>query len=510
MHVILALGLAIGLVVYLAGQVLLHGTQDQREPQMLESRIPFLDGLIGIFKHRANHLATLRGQYNVSIHTLRMPFQRLYVVHTPYLIQLIQSKANASKFIPNLLDFGMLFSGLKPESQTVLRESFQLHGNAFTMSVHKYLLSGSTLKVVSRNAIRILSAGLTNCFEGHESTMMLDSVRHELTRALTGAMYGPKNLYDDPVIERSWCDFVPGITHLLYCRWPQITARKALQARDRVILAFQEYFEAGGHLQAFPMIAEMFESNMRSGLSSTEAAKMEIATSLAMLSSGANTTFWLLYHIYSDPIALNTVREELLAQSIEDLESGLTQRNILSLDTIKERCPTLMAMLNETLRFHSTVTNIKQVQQDTTLADQYLLKKDAIIMIPGQSIHHNKDIWGGSADVFEHRRFLASESKKKLCSTSAFRPFGAGVTMCPGRHFSTNVITSLVAMIVLQYDIMPTSGVWIAPTKRNADMWNAMPKPDRDIEVKFRRRSQEKPAEWSFIWSDAQDAPPIS
>jgi hypothetical protein len=46
-----------------------------------------------------------------------MPFQGLYIVHTPDLIQTIQSKANAAIFVHNLLDFGMLFSGLNKESQ---------------------------------------------------------------------------------------------------------------------------------------------------------------------------------------------------------------------------------------------------------------------------------------------------------------------------------------------------------------------------------------------------------
>jgi hypothetical protein len=51
-----------------------------------------------------------------------------------------------------------------------------------------------------------------------------------------------------------------------------------------VVDAFRRYFETGGHLQAFPMIPEMYETNKSRGLASEEAAKMEMATSLAMLS----------------------------------------------------------------------------------------------------------------------------------------------------------------------------------------------------------------------------------
>jgi hypothetical protein len=60
MHAIFALAIAVGLIVYLLGQILLHSTQNKREPQLLESCIPFFDGLLGIIRHRANYLAFLR------------------------------------------------------------------------------------------------------------------------------------------------------------------------------------------------------------------------------------------------------------------------------------------------------------------------------------------------------------------------------------------------------------------------------------------------------------------
>ncbi|ORY10234.1 cytochrome P450 [Clohesyomyces aquaticus] len=500
-HPALAFILALGLSVYFALQILLHSTQNKREPRLLECTVPFFDSLIGITRHRANYVAHLRDQYNSSIHTLRMPFQRFYVVHTRQLIQIIQSKAHATTYVPNLLDFGMLFSGLDSRSKSVLGKTFSAHGNAFTMGVHKYLLSGPTLETATRAAVAKLAASLPNGFATNGGAPLLGSVRHELALALTDAVYGPENPYNDPEIEASWNAFVPGISHILYSPYAPLTARNALKARGRVIDAFRKYFETGGHLQAFPMVADMYETNKRSGLPPAEAAKMEIATSLAMLSSGANTAFWFLYQIFSDPSALHSIRYELAELSIRDPTSdGITKRSLIRLDKLKTHCPILIAMFNETLRYHSTVTNIKQVQHDTILADQYLLKKNGIVMIPGRSVHHNKEIWGPSASIFDHHRFLSlsSNSNKNLASTSAFRPFGAGVTMCPGRHFSTNAILSLVAITVVEFDVVPTRGEWRVPWKRNADLWNAMPKPDWDVEVMFIRRGGE--GEWRFVW----------
>ncbi|KAJ4313691.1 hypothetical protein N0V94_006808 [Neodidymelliopsis sp. IMI 364377] len=454
-----------------------------------------MDPPIGIAQKRANYLSSLCAKFGSPILTLRMPFQRLYIVQAPQLIQIIQSKANAQTFVPNLIDFGMLFSGLNSESQSTLRKAFGLKGNGFTMSVHKYLLSSPSLRIATKAAVERLTNSLPNNFSNTRTGGLHEMVRHELTLAMTGAIYGPENPFDDPAIEDSWTDFVPGISHLLYSPFPYLTARKALRARSRVISAFRKYFYTGGHLQAFPMISEMHEINKGHGLTSDEAANMEMATSLAMLSSGSVTTFWLLYHILSDAEVVQKIRKEIEAVTDRGADDSI---NIVNLTSVKEKCSTLTAVLNETLRYHSTVINIKQVQHDTTLDGKNLLKKNGIIMIPGQTIHHNKNIWGSSADVFDYHRFLAPNFRKNLSNTSAFRPFGAGVTMCPGRHFSTNVILSLVVMVLLKFEVVPLDGEWRQPTKHNADMWNAMPKPDRDVNVKFEERGEK----WKFVWDD--------
>jgi hypothetical protein len=133
-----------------------------------------------------------------------MPFQRIYVVHAPDLIHALQNKVISANLVPNLLEFGMLFSGLNKSSRKILRKAFSTGGNSFTMSVHKYLLSGSSLQSATKAAVDLLSAALPNHIDENSQTGLLEMVRHELTLALTGAIYGPENPYDDPEIEASW------------------------------------------------------------------------------------------------------------------------------------------------------------------------------------------------------------------------------------------------------------------------------------------------------------------
>ncbi|KAJ4349675.1 uncharacterized protein N0V89_008292 [Didymosphaeria variabile] len=431
-----------------------------------------------------------------------MPFQKIYVINAPQLIQAVQNKTNLTTFVPTLLDFGMLFSGLKTRSKQTLTKAFGVHGNGFTKSVHKYLASGSDLQAATRTAVEKLTASTRNIPATQDQVGLYETLRHQLCLALTGAIYGAENPYDDPAVETSWLDFVPGISHLLYSPFPSLTARKSLKARARVIKAFQNYFETGGHTQAFAMIPEMFNTHLNHGLSTAEAAKLEMATSLAMLSSGAICAFWLMFHIISDPDALRECRRELLNLVVNEVVTSTGKAKVLDLSSVKTQCPILMAMWHETLRYHSTVINIKKVQHDTTLASRYYLKKGAIVMIPGTAIHHDTDTWGSSASTFDHTRFFTAEGRMKLSNTTAFRPFGAGTTMCPGRHFSTSAILSLVAMILLQFDIEPVEGQWQMPTKKNADMWNAMPKPDHDVPVRVCQRCENNLSgtEWKFVW----------
>lgn len=133
-----------------------------------------------------------------------MPFQRIYVINAPQLIQAVQSKMNLTTFVPNLLDFGMLFSGLNKKSKATLVKAYGVHGNGFTQSVHKHLSSGSDLQAATRTAIDKLTASVRNNLASEDQVGLLEALRHQLTLALTGAIYGPENPYDDPAIEASW------------------------------------------------------------------------------------------------------------------------------------------------------------------------------------------------------------------------------------------------------------------------------------------------------------------
>ncbi|KAI4114384.1 MAG: hypothetical protein LQ338_008016, partial [Usnochroma carphineum] len=53
------------------------------------------------------------------------------------------------------------------------------------------------------------------------------------------------------------------------------------------------------------------------------------------------------------------------------------------------------------------------------------------------------------------------EAKKP--SLKAFRAFGGGTTLCPGRQFATTEILATVVTMIMRYDFIPAEGRWVAP-----------------------------------------------
>jgi cytochrome P450 len=160
----------------------------------------------------------------------------------------------------------------------------------------------------------------------------------------------------------------------------------------------------------------------------------------------------------------------------------------------------------------TTVTN-------TSTGETYLLKKDSIIQIASNVIHA-RPFWGPDAASFNARRFMATGEKARneagtgkppdpaapfrssdgKVYSSAFRSFGGGNNICPGRHFAQTEILGLTSLFVAGFEIENASGGggYRMPPYEDFKLMLGVLKPGKDVDVVISRRKGYENVKWAF------------
>lgn len=243
---------------------------------------------------------------------------------------------------------------------------------------------------------------------------------------------------------------------------PSIIAKKSLDAREFLAQRFERYFSEGSHLQGSASLLARTKHGITTGLPAPDRARGEVGACMALHNNTVPGAFWLLYHIFSDPLVLGECRRELEQTAVRHRDNG---KPVLDFDAVTSACPILLSTLHEVFRYRAigTVT-ARQVTEDHTLNGTYLLKSGSLVLIPNTVQHFNTAIWGADAGAFDHRRFLelqvpgAKSSTSRRYGPSTLRAFGGGPLLCPGRHFAIGEILAFAAMMVLRFEISPVHG----------------------------------------------------
>ena len=287
---------------------------------------------------------------------------------------------------------------------------------------------------------------------------------------------------------------------------PNLIAPRAYQARAKIIAAFVKYFEEGSHEQGSLLVKSSYAACAKNDLAIHDIAKVEFSTLFGLLSNTAHCTFWMLHEIFSRPSLLQAIRAELSVakeqvqtSSKTDNAPDLPSINSPNVFELRTQCPLLFSVFQETLRTRSTGASILEVRKDIWLDDdRYLLKKGSMVQMPFAAIHDDQDIWGTNAREFHPDRFVKQprSENKPIHGKGGFRGFGGGTTLCPGRHFATMTITSVVALMVMRFDLEPMEvGGWSFLREGVNHGESSVPPPLKDIRVRVRRRKGE---EWRF------------
>ncbi|KAH8884603.1 cytochrome P450 [Thozetella sp. PMI_491] len=491
------------------------------EPPIIASAVPFVGHLLGMAIHGGRYIKGI-GLRNTDkgIFTLPVPKSRLYIVTDPSLAAAVQRASKALSFTPLVPDITKRVLGLDDTTVAIVRQNLDPEPGeprGFLADIHdmvyNYFGPGESLASLSLGAVRELSEEMHAHVQsgkfgddgtGGEVVDLLVWIRHFVAMATASFLYGRSNpLSTSPALEQSFWDFDHGLGALLIGILPSVTARKPYLGREALTKAFTAYLERGGHKDASKIVQERVRIAEQYGWSTEAIAREEVSFLFAGIVNTATTTFWSVLQLFARPDLLASVRSELSSSGavVTTAGEGKGWRRQLNLELVKNSCPTLAAVFRECLRVGSDNYSVRLVKTDTMLAGQWHLSANSVVQIAGGVMHADKGIWGPDAEQFRPSRFLktasgASSGAEKgpgAVHPAAFRGFGGGKTLCPGRHFATNEILAFAAMLVLTFDLEAEDGGTVqVPDKDDGVLPVHILEPSKEVKVTVKLRDSRK------------------
>lgn len=448
-----------------------------------------------------------RAKNPLPAYTLPILGGKLYIVSAPDLIMSVQRNSKTLSFDSLVVNATPRVCNLSPESAGPLNANVDgSEGDwgltrEFHVALHAALAPGESLNKLSRRMIECVGSSLEKlAADGKGSRIgLLEWVRHEVTLASTESIYGPQNPLADPEVARAFWDIEGNMNMLLVGVLPKLIARKGWYGREKVAAAILKFYQTGGMENTSALTRARFDACRNNGVSLSDTAQLEAASVLAIASNTTPSTFWLMFYVFSNPQLLQDLREEITPIiATTDDENGAPIRS-LDIALLKTKCPLLVSTFQETLRHRAFGATTRLVLEDTLLNDRYLLKKGGVLQMPSYSIHTDPKIWGPTVNDFDPRRFLKKQQP------GSFRGFGGGSTLCPGRHFAMAEIFSVVAMMLLRFDVSPVSGKWVMPSQDESNITASIVPPSTDIAVDVRPRKGYETGRWEFELSESKE-----
>ncbi|KNB01159.1 hypothetical protein FOXG_04458 [Fusarium oxysporum f. sp. lycopersici 4287] len=452
---------------------------DAREPPYVKETVPYFSHIYGLLKHGLRYFDLVSAQQPHPIFTIDMSGQKNYIVTSPELVQAVQRNTTSLSFSPAMIPAFRRMMGFDEAGiELIFRDAHTENG--MYGEIHRVqkasLLPGTESLDELCTLIRTKLLNIINELPSSQTIDLYAWVQDLFMRTNNSACFGEKDPFTiDPSLNSTFWDWE--------AQYQGASPRSPLVSEPQEALHSAENSQRARRC----ILEELSGLGIRRGLSNENNARALLGSILAIVGNTIPTTFWLLISIFSRPDLLKEIRSELEA-TIEDPAS-----EIVSLDytTIRERCTVFMSTYDEVLRMTSGIATVRYTNEDTLIQDRWLLKKGAQVQMPTAFIHADPTTWGADADVFDHTRFFKSKvltKEQKIRRAAAFRPFGGGNTLCPGRHFASYEVLTFAGSILLGFDMAPTTKTFNVPQMDRSKLPLTSLKPAGDIKVSMSRR----------------------
>ena len=282
---------------------------------------------------------------------------------------------------------------------------------------------------------------------------------------------------------------------------PDWIAPSGSRGRKAFFQALNKYYDANGQESASALIKGRYAVNRKYGMSTDDIAHFDLAVSYGLLVNTVPATAWSLLNLFSRPELFEEVKASVLPLvSVSTDASGRVTRT-LDFEKIAAGCPLLVSLVQETLRVQSTNASTRMVLKDTYLEGNYYLKKGSVLLVPSAELHSNEAIWGSTTADFDPWRFTKKRAGAPPVPASAWRAYGSGASVCPGRFLAANEILMLLTMTMLKYDLEPVRGEWISPPSK-PHITTSILTPLEDIPIRITPREKNDEGSWNFTWGE--------
>ena len=294
----------------------------------------------------------------------------------------------------------------------------------------------------------------------------------------------------------------PALMYMMLDLLPQrLVFKAALQAREQLVKSFARYYTDSSYKEGSAYIQQFTKHCVDQNLPEADIPHLLLGTVFNNVANTVPSAFWVIYRIFSNPIIMEECRHEV-SQAMKDNQDGTSTIN---LDFVINSCPILFSTFQEVFRYHGMANSVRVVSEDHMLDGKYLLKKGGLVMMSARAQHRNPANWGENVDEFYHKRFIKQQGGKRP-HPAAFRGFGGGTTLCPGRHFATSEILLLASLLLLRFDIRPADHKpWVLPSTAKSSQAEAIEQPDEDLQVELVPRPEASDKTWRIVFSNRTD-----
>ncbi|KAJ2999271.1 hypothetical protein NUW58_g45 [Xylaria curta] len=265
--------------------------------------------------------------------------------------------------------------------------------------------------------------------------------RFAMVDATTRSMFG-QHLHDiDSDIVKHMLGFNDN-AWMVFFRYPDFFGLPVTKPRQKIINALKRFIqlpESQRPQQAWS-IKNIIAAQEVVGIDLEARASVILMIFWAANSNEYNISFWVLAYLLYDNDLFMSIKCETEAA----WHSGK-----LDIKHLCANCPNLEAVFYEALRLNGGAMVSRVVLEQTTIGGKILKAGDSIL-IPSRQLHTNERVWGEDVREFNAKRFLKN---KALARHSSFRPFGGGLTYCPGRVLAKEEVYGFIAILMHRFDM---------------------------------------------------------